>query len=353
VFEAVLAQARLIRSLGAVPRVFALDDGDAARDRARFEGVDVTVAAVVGPRQIGFAPSLLRAMIDADLDCLHLHGIWLHPSRLGYLWARRTGRPYFISPHGMLDPWITARGRWKKTLARAGYERASWGQATAFHALTARESRDIAAETGRSDSLVIANAAPPPSSERRRNRAPDLVYIGRIHPKKNLVTLIQGWMQAQRPPGARLRIAGWGLEDDIAELKRALNCADDTVEFLGPVYGEAKDQLISSARFMVLPSHSEGLPMAALEAWAAATPMIMTSECNLPQGFSSGAAIECGYDSAAIAVAVSRALALPEAQWHLMAQAAHELASGPFSAQAIAAQWASAYRLRSIPSTSR
>jgi poly(glycerol-phosphate) alpha-glucosyltransferase len=41
----------------------------------------------------------------------------MYPSRAGLQWARRTGKPYLISPHGMLDPWITGRGRAKKALA--------------------------------------------------------------------------------------------------------------------------------------------------------------------------------------------------------------------------------------------
>ena len=109
VFEAVVAQAELIRALGGTACVFALEDPDSLRDRARFGSSEVIYAQVVGPRQIGFAPSLLASLIAANLDYLHLHGIWMYPSRAGQLWARQTGRPYFISPHGMLDPWITAR----------------------------------------------------------------------------------------------------------------------------------------------------------------------------------------------------------------------------------------------------
>ncbi len=343
VFEAVVAQAALIRNLGGEALVFALEDEDSARDRQRFGPSPVALAQVMGPRQIGFAPSLLSSLIAAELDCLHLHGIWMYPSRTGFLWAKQTGRPYFISPHGMLDPWITARGRWKKALARAGYERAGWAQATALHALTVREAGDIAREAGRQDSLVIPNAGPEAQAMRRDERTNDVIYIGRVHPKKNLVALVEGWMLAQRPDGARLRIAGWGAEQDIADLRSALAKADPSVEFLGPVYGEAKQALLDSARFMVLPSHSEGLPMAVLEAWAAATPVVMTAECNLPEGFAAGAALECGYDRSAIAAALGQALALDQTAWMRMAEAGHSLAAGPFSSAAIAARWGEAY----------
>jgi poly(glycerol-phosphate) alpha-glucosyltransferase len=242
----------------------------------------------------------------------------------------------------MLDPWITGRGRWKKGLARVGYERASWRMAAGFHALTEAEAGDIARESGRQDSLIIANPAPE-SCSLSGPAGRDLVYIGRIHAKKNLVALVEGWKLAKRPRSARLRIAGWGDEADIAVLRAAVAAGDGSAEFLGPVFGEDKAQLLAEARFVVLPSLSEGLPMAVLEAWAAGRPTLMTRDCNLPQGFAAGAALECGHSPHELARAIEQALALGEPAWGAMAIAARGLAEGPFAAQAIAAQWAKAY----------
>ncbi len=343
VFEAVIAQAELIKALGGTACVFALGDADSPRDRQRFGSSEVIHAQVIGPRQIGFAPSLLAALLAASLDCLHLHGIWMYPSRAGQLWARQTGRPYIISPHGMLDPWITARGRWKKALARLGYERAGWARASALHALTPAEAKDIARETGRCDSIVIANAAPPAQAFACKTRPPVVVYLGRIHPKKNLIALIEAWTRVSRPDGARLRIAGWGDPADVAALQQAIAAAEPGIEFLGPVYGDEKAALLTGARFMVLPSLSEGLPMAILEAWSAATPTIMTRQCNLGEGFAAGAALECGYGPAKIAAALEAALMMGDGDWQAMSQAAHHLATTSFSGAEIAASWGAAY----------
>ncbi len=343
VFEAVVAQALMIETLGGVAHVFALADQDGARDAERFGQQAVFHANVIGPRQIGFAPQLLPKMLAANLDCLHLHGIWMYPSRAGMLWAKRTGRPYFISPHGMLDPWITARGRRKKALARAGYERAGWAAATALHALTAREADDIAREAGRNDSVVIANAGPAARAAEGPPRPPVVAYLGRIHPKKNLLALVEAWPVASLPQAARLQIAGWGDQADVAMLCHAVDRAGPSVEFLGPVYGEQKQALLREARFTVLPSLSEGLPMAVLESWAAATPTVMTAHCNLGEGFAAGAALECGTSVEAIAGALGKALALDHAQWRQMAGAANQLATTRFSESVIAATWAKVY----------
>jgi hypothetical protein len=108
----------MITALGAEPVVFALADENSEADTIRFAGVRVELGRVRGPAQIGYSPDLGLRLNAADLDLLHLHGIWMATSHLAARWAAQTGRPYVISPHGMLDPWITARGRAKKRLAR-------------------------------------------------------------------------------------------------------------------------------------------------------------------------------------------------------------------------------------------
>lgn len=348
VFEAVVAQSDLIRSRGGEAVIFALEDAHAADDRHRFGPAEVHHSRVIGPPQIGFAPDLAARMIGAQIDCLHLHGIWMYPSRAGHLWRKRTGRPYLISPHGMLDPWITARGRWKKALARAGYERAGWRAASCFHALTPREAKDIKSESGRDDSVVIANPGPAAASLPDRSREPHFLCLGRIHPKKNIAALVEAWRQLHAegalPAHAQLTIAGWGEDAHVAELHRTLEGAPPSVRFVGPVYGDQKQDLLRSSRFVVLPSFSEGLPMVVLEAWAAATPVLMTEECNLAEGFAAGAARDCGYTPDSVAQCLRSVLAMPETEWLDMARAATGLAEGAFAPATIAGQWVSTYR---------
>lgn len=346
VFEAVVQHAAMIRALGGEPHVFALDDPDAAADRHRFAGAPVHLARVVGPAQIGYAPELAGMMVRAGLDLLHLHGIWMYPSAAGAQWARRTGGPYIVSPHGMLDPWITARGRGKKALARIGYERASWRAAARLHALTPREARDIERESGRSDAVVIPNAGPEALPLSEEPRKPGFLYLGRIHVKKNVSALLAAWRAldaAGKLGETTLTIAGWGAAEDVAALEAELESAPPSARFAGPLFGADKAAAFTEAGFFVLPSHSEGLPVVVLEAWAANLPVLMTQECNLPEGFAAGAAIDCGYDPAEIAAALRRALAMPDSERRAMAQAAHGLATGPFSVAAVTARWGEVY----------
>lgn len=347
VFEAVVGQVEVLRGLGAEPVVLALDDAFGAEDEVRFGGAKVLRASVRGPSQIGYAPALPELLLAADLDCLHLHGIWMYPSRAATIWARRTGRPFLISPHGMLDPWITGRGRWKKALARWGYERSSWRTASLLHALTVRESQDIARETGRQDTVVIANAGPAAWSVPTRPRPPHLLFISRIHPKKNLAALLSAWRDlcatGDAPAEARLTIAGWGDPGDVRAFEAELAGAPGSVRFVGPCFGAMKEQELSQARFVILPSFSEGLPMTLLESWAAGTPTLHSAGCNLPEAFAAGAALDCGTSAETIQACLRDALMMPDERWLAMAAAAQHLAARQFSADGIAACWAQAY----------
>ncbi len=344
VFEAVVAQAALIRGLGGEVTVFALADRYSTEDAHRFAGSELVHCPVRGPAQFGFAPQLAGQLLAAKLDCLHLHGIWMYPSRAATRWASLTGRRYLISPHGMLDPTTTQRRPWKKWLGRLAYERASWRAASAFHALTLAETVNIQREAGAVPLVTIPNSGPEPDQTPPAMRAPVVVFLGRIHAVKNLAALVAGWHRAQLPADARLILAGWGDAAEVARLEAQVAGAGRTVSFIGPTYGAAKQALLRSARFMVLPSLSDAMPMAVLEGWAAATPAILTASCNLPEGFAAGAAIECGHSPDSIARALEAALAHDDQAWLAMAKAAQSLARGPFSATNIAARWAAAYR---------
>jgi poly(glycerol-phosphate) alpha-glucosyltransferase len=128
-----------------------------------------------------------------------------------------------------------------------------------------------------------------------------LLYLGRLHPKKNISNLIRAWneiFKSQRGDADRwvLAIAGWdqgGYEAQLRQLTTDLGLLSSVI-FLGPQFGAEKSECYRACDAFILPSLSEGLPMAVLEAWAHAKPVFMTPECNLPEGFKANAALRIG-----------------------------------------------------------
>lgn len=335
----------LLRSLEAVPVVIAVDDEAHEKDRHRLDGVEVILARRAGPKALAFSPELGSVLGDAQLDLLHLHGIWQYPSHAAGKWARDTGRPMLLSPHGMLDPWITRRNRWKKLPARMIWEHRAWRSASAFHALTDAEAQDIDREVPGTAVATIPNMAPPPGPGRDSMPSASAVYLGRIHEKKNVGALIEAWRLARPrlPDDAHLTIAGWGDDASIDALNRAFVEGEDSIDFVGTVFESQKAALFDMARFFILPTKSEGLPVTVLEAWAAGTPTIMTEACHLPEGYAVGAALPCPIDAAGIADRLVEAFAVPEGDWLAMSHAAQNLAGATFGREAVQSRWEAVY----------
>ena len=105
----------------------------------------------------------------------------------------------------------------------------------------------------------------------------DILYIGRLEPKKGVFDLIEAFALL-RPdlPGARLVLAGDGDSQAVRERANTLGVAGDLV-LEGWVDAERRSKLLSEAGVFVLPSHHEQMPMVILESMAAGTPVVATN----------------------------------------------------------------------------
>jgi glycosyltransferase involved in cell wall biosynthesis len=272
------------------------------------------------------APALDRALTRIEPDVLHLQGLWLYPSIAALRWRGRTGRPLVISPHGMLDAWALQNSAWKKRLALALFERHNLSGAACLHALAAGELGAFRAMGLYAPVAIIPNGVDLPTSTPHPSRPSwlegearrILLFLGRIHPKKGIAEALRAWALALHGSPEMRRhwvfvIAGWddgGHTEGLRRLSAQLGVGP-SVRFTGPVFGPEKDALLQAADAFILPSHSEGLPMAVLEAWSHGCPVLMTRACNLPEGFAARAAVEITTDPAAMAPVLATSLADP------------------------------------------
>lgn len=316
-FNSVRESALNLAEAGAEVSVYALEDEHSTRDLLEWSPIVPRVLPTTLRGVFPHARSLDRELARADHDVLHLHGIWQLQSRSVNHWRRAKGRPVMISPRGMLDPWALANSGWKKKLAGAWFENRNLREADCMHALNSSEARSMRAFGLTNPIAIIPNATdlaeigPRETNEGRKT----LLFLGRIHPKKGLSELVDAWAltMADQPGLAKewqLEIAGWddgghlgALADQVAQAGLGYS-----VRLSGPAFGEEKDALLRRADAFVLPSYSEGLPMSVLEAWAYRLPVLMSEACNLPEGFSAGAAVRISTEPEQLAEALGDTL---------------------------------------------
>lgn len=292
-------------------QVFAAQDADIEADREAWNGATLSLRPTRGPKAFAYQPGLIRDLAAAQLDIVHLHGLWTYASVASMVWSEDK-RPRVISPHGMLDDWALRNSALKKSIVSAIFEKRNVMRADVLHALCEPERQAIRAYGYRGPVATIANGVfldPSFSTNVRPTWASALspgskvlLFLGRIHHKKGLDRLIHAMSLWPGAEAWHLVIAGWdqaGTQAALAAQAQALGLAE-RVHFIGPQFGEQKTATLAVADAFVLPSLSEGLPMAVLEAWAAGLPVLMTDACNLTKGFQSGAAIRLALEPTAM-----------------------------------------------------
>jgi glycosyltransferase involved in cell wall biosynthesis len=80
------------------------------------------------------------------------------------------------------------------------------------------------------------------------------------------------------------------------------------VQFVGPLYGEAKWAAYRDADVFVLPSQNENFGNTAAEAVAAGTPVIVTEQCGIAPLLADQAGLVVRHDTAALSRALERIL---------------------------------------------
>lgn len=104
----------------------------------------------------------------------------------------------------------------------------------------------------------------------------DVLFVGRLELHlKGLDVLLAAWAMAAPQLGAKLVIAGTGPDQERVERLIDSLGVSDSVELVGWVSGQAKLDLMHSARLVVVPSRHETFGLVAVEALASGTPVVI------------------------------------------------------------------------------
>lgn len=110
------------------------------------------------------------------------------------------------------------------------------------------------------------------------DRGEDILFLGRLAPKKRVSDLIRAFAQIEEDvPESDLVVVGTGpKEAELKDLAVQLG-VDDRVSFEGRVSDEAIPRYYASAGVFALPSVWEGHPLTLLEAWASGAPVVTSA----------------------------------------------------------------------------
>jgi len=203
--------------------------------------------------------------------------------------------PYFVFPHGMLDPYFDQfpLKRLKKSFfwpwadrrvlrdARAIFFTSEEERLGAHRSFPSLRGNDVIAPLGIDEppaftpAMEAAFAEKLPGLEGRRY----LLFLGRIHLKKGCDLLLRAWSQlAAAHPELCLVMAGPDQTGWTSELQTITR---ERVFWPGMLTGDAKWGALHGAEAFVLPSHQENFGIAVAEALACATPVLISKKVNI------------------------------------------------------------------------
>jgi len=212
-------------------------------------------------------------------DLYHCQGVWQYPTYITAKKARKFGKPYVITPRGMLYPQEFERSTIKKKIAMALFQKRDLQQAACIH-VTCREEMEHLRDLGITTPVaVIPNPIETKGFLDQPVNSPEKMrfgYLGRIHPRKKVERLLYAWDQLEGKTGDKeLVIIGAGdhkyhqfLKDEAGRLQL------QNVEFTGFLSGQAKEDKLASLSYLVVPSNFENFGMIIAEALVRGIPVI-------------------------------------------------------------------------------
>jgi glycosyltransferase involved in cell wall biosynthesis len=232
-----------------------------------------------------------------DYDRVIVHGIWQYLSFAA--WRRYAGTriPYYVFPHGMLDPWFKRTfplKHLKKWLywPWADYRVLRDARAVVF---TSEEERRQARKSfwlyrARETVSPLGVEAPNLKTTGSRNvflekypalrNTRVLLFLGRLHPKKGCDLLIDAFSHVANSD-LWLVLAGpdqIGWEKELRARAARLN---RRIIFPGMLEGEMKWDAFAAADAFILPSHQENFGMSVAEALSFGLPVLISNRVNI------------------------------------------------------------------------
>jgi glycosyltransferase involved in cell wall biosynthesis len=305
---------------------------------------------------IGRHEIIERLIAQKDsIDIVHFHMIWFFDKNVIAKALKKAGIPFVITTHGTYTAPHAYTG--KRKFARVLYELDYLNMATEVHVLTREEGTGLQKYGYKGNSFVVPNgvAFDEIPTERPTNvfdAKPyrdmiKAIWVGVLRDDKNLRTLIRS--VAMLPQWIRDQLVVVMVGPDYRGNKAKYEAlatslgVRDNFDFVGPKYEQEKFDALESADFFIMPSFTEGMSLAVLDALACAKPGVMTMGCGMNYYLDQDFFVPCEPYAQDIARGIEALLARRE-DWQAMGDRAHALCLDRFNWTSIAGEMAQHYK---------
>lgn len=247
-------------------------------------GNDVTIHFAGRPseKRLAYSSKYKKAIASCgNFDIYHAQGVWQWPTYALASYAREVGKPYIITPHGMLYPQDIAKSStfFKKLSLRLRLL-SDLNKAACVHATCEDEMQHCRNLGVTSPIAVIPNQVEIKEYPlTKTDKVFRIGYLGRVSRRKNIHGLIQAYIDlGEEATDTELFIIG--SDDDIYmnELHAMARMVKyGNVRFSGFLQGREKDEALASCSILVMPSEFENFGNVIIEGLIRRIPCIATT----------------------------------------------------------------------------
>jgi glycosyltransferase involved in cell wall biosynthesis len=308
VSEAILRLSTAVMNLGHEVEIVSVDAPDSAWKKDLQVPVHLKGPAR-GPLEYSRDFNEWLMQNSGRFDAIISHGLWRFNSRATRRAARSAGRPYFVFPHGMLDPWFKRRYPVKHLKKCAYWWLTEYSVLRDARAVlfTCKEELLLARESFRPYRCVervvpLGTSGPPENKEEQREVFIEafpqirnkrlILFLGRLHEKKGCDLLLRAFrnLMESKPReiwrDLHVMMAGPCSHPVYLKMLKQLAApcealSPGSVSFPGMLSGDLKWGAFRQADVFVLPSHQENFGIAVVEALACGAPVLISRPVNI------------------------------------------------------------------------
>lgn len=263
------------------------------------KGVPVYHFSVLISRRFGYSQALAAAIRSQiiNYDLVHIHSLYMYHTSIAGYYCRKYNIPYIIRPHGTLDPFLRKKSRIKKAIYNTLFEYRNLNNAAAIH-YTSEDEMKLAHQAMQIKSpavvvplgLHLEEYSDSADAVDFLKKYPECenkfvyLFLGRIDFKKGLDLISHAFGNVAREredvhlviagpdeTGYSQKIQKWLIEEGVL----------DKTTFTGMLYERDKLAAFRFAQVFLLPSYTENLGIALLEAMLCKMAVVISDKVNI------------------------------------------------------------------------